>query len=146
MRLRLLERIRAAGKGRAAAEGDGREALAASLERHLSLILNTHQGSSASAPDFGMPDFMSLSSQTDLDSLRELTADLTEVIRKYEPRLRDPQVVPAPPGQEGGGQGGGPAVGVLEFAVSGTAELERESVSLFFSSSISPDGRVIVKK
>lgn len=136
MRLRLFERIRAAKPG-APAPADNAEALIASIERHLELILNTHQGGSASAPDFGMPDFVSLAGDTGLDSLRELSRVLTEVVRRYEPRLRNPVVTNSAASQE---------TGVLEFSLSGVIELRGESRGLFFSTSINPDGKIVVTK
>jgi type VI secretion system lysozyme-like protein len=118
-------------------EAEAAEELVDSVVKHLALILNTHQGSSASAPDFGMPDYLSLSSRTDLDGLRELARILNEVIRKYEPRLRNAAV-----GQAAGGM----ESGVVEFSLSGTVEISREKRSLFFSTALNPDGRVVVSK
>jgi type VI secretion system protein len=113
------------------------EALNDSLAKHLSLILNTHQGSSASAPDYGIPDFASLTSQTDIDSLRELAKILTEVIRKYEPRLKNPTVTHTSGTQE---------TGVLEFSLSGQVELNEEVRDIFFATAITPDGKITVNK
>jgi type VI secretion system lysozyme-like protein len=137
MRLRLLERIRNASKGLSALDFNNSEALTDSLARHLSLILNTHQGSSASAPDFGIPDFASLASQTDLDSLRELARILTEVVRKNEPRLAGAVVSHTGANQDSG---------VLEFSLSGQVEFNDERRSLFFATSINPDGKIVVDK
>jgi type VI secretion system lysozyme-like protein len=136
LRPRLLERIRAA-KPDAPKTAENTDALIASIERHLELILNTHQGSSASAPDFGMPDFVSLAGETGLDSLRELSSVLTEVVRRYEPRLTNPVVTHSAASQE---------TGVLEFSLSGVIEFRDESRGLFFSTSINPDGRIVVTK
>jgi type VI secretion system protein len=136
LRLRLLERLRNARQNKGSPDYNS-EDLIASIERHLDIILNTHQGSAAAAPDFGMPDFVSLASQSDLDSLRELTRVLTEVIRKYEPRLQNPQISYLASKEESG---------VLDFSLSGIIELNNERRNLFFSTFINPDGRIVVTK
>ncbi|MDR3203626.1 MAG: type VI secretion system baseplate subunit TssE [Deltaproteobacteria bacterium] len=137
VRLRLLERIRNASKFPNYIETNTGEALADSLQKHLALILNTHQGSSASAPDFGMPDFVNLSEQSDLDSLRELSKILTQVISKYEPRLKNSLVIYSESNLE---------TGVLEFSLTGYVEINEEKRNLFFSANINPDGKIDVRK
>jgi type VI secretion system protein len=136
VRLRLLERVRAAASGRRRGRSKSDDLLN-SLERHLSLILNTRQGSSKSSPDYGMPDFISLMGRGDLEAVRELARVLTEVVRKYEPRITDPQVRHIPGREE---------TGVLEFSLSGTVEIESQKQSIFFQTSINPDGAVNVRK
>jgi type VI secretion system protein len=131
----LFERIRRACLGNK--EPLKNEDLAASLEKHLSLILNTRQGSSGSAPDYGMPDFATLMGKGDLDGIRELSKMLTEVVRKYEPRLSN-AVVTHVPGPEGSG--------ILEFTLSGTFASRNQKQNIFFQTSIIPDGSVSVKK
>jgi type VI secretion system lysozyme-like protein len=130
-----MERIRAASEGLAANKSPTREELTRSLERHLGLILNTHQGSSESAKDYGMPDFISLSGRSDLDGIREVAKTLSQVIGKYEPRLKSAKVTHVPAQEENG---------ILEFAISATADFDREIRNLYFSTSISPDGKVTV--
>ncbi|MDR1870672.1 MAG: type VI secretion system baseplate subunit TssE [Deltaproteobacteria bacterium] len=132
MRLRLLERIRQSHGPEA--EMTFVEALTASMEKHLRLILNTHQGSSASAPDFGLPDMASLAGDSEIDTFKEMARVLTEVIRKYEPRLKNAEVQKAPNRE----------TGVLEFSVTGNVELTNEKRSLFFSTAIHPDGQIQV--
>jgi type VI secretion system lysozyme-like protein len=137
MRLRLLERVRNASSGLTSIDTNTSETLIASLEKYISMILNSHQGSSVSAPDFGMPDFVSLTGQTDLDTIRELTKTITEVIKKYEPRLKNPVVTHTVSSQE---------TGILEFSLSGVIELHNEMRSLFFSTAINPNGHITVYK
>ncbi|MDR1039580.1 MAG: type VI secretion system baseplate subunit TssE [Deltaproteobacteria bacterium] len=136
MRLRLLERIRAASGARRLGRSKSDD-LMESLEKYLSLILNTRQGSSMSAPDFGMPDFVSLMGRGDLDGIRELSRVLTEVVHEYEPRISEAEVVYSPGREESG---------VLEFSLSGSIEIENQKQSIFFQTSINPDGAVNVKK
>ncbi|MDR3135769.1 MAG: type VI secretion system baseplate subunit TssE [Deltaproteobacteria bacterium] len=137
VRLRLLERIRFAHHGLNALDYNNSDALVDSLAKHLSLILNTHQGSSVSAPDYGIPDFASLTSLTDLESVRELARILTEVVRKYEPRLKNAVVTHSAGNQE---------TGVLEFSLNGQVELNDEVRNIFFATAITPDGKITVNK
>jgi type VI secretion system protein len=132
-----MERVRNALKGGESYKETKNEELILSLERHLSLILNTHQGSSKSAPDFGMPDFISIMAKGDLDSLRELSRILTEVIRKYEPRLMG-ATVSYIPGREAGG--------MLEFSLQGAFMSKNQKQNIFFQTSIIPDGSITVRK
>ncbi|MDR2612992.1 MAG: type VI secretion system baseplate subunit TssE [Deltaproteobacteria bacterium] len=136
MRLRLLERVRAAvgGKKRGRSKSDD---LLGSLERHLALILNTRQGSAKTVPDYGMPDFVSLMGRGDLDGIRELSLALTEVVQKYEPRIHGATVSYSPGREESG---------VLEFSLSGSVEIENQKQNIFFQTSVNPDGAVDVKK
>jgi type VI secretion system protein len=136
MRLRLLERVRAAMGGGRPGRSKSDELLE-SLERHLSLILNTRQGSSRSAMDYGMPDFVSLMGRGDLDAIRDLSRMLSEVVREYEPRIRGAEVAYSP-GRED--------TGVLEFSLSGSVEIDDQRQNIFFQTSISPDGAVNVRK
>ncbi|MDR2141035.1 MAG: type VI secretion system baseplate subunit TssE [Deltaproteobacteria bacterium] len=132
MRLRLLERIR---QNRGTGPGlTGAEALVASLEKHLNLILNTHQGSSASAPDYGLPDMASLVGDSENENFNKMAKILTEVIAKYEPRLKNAVAQRAPFRQ----------TGILEFTVSGLIELDNEDRDLLFSTAIRPDGQIQV--
>ncbi|MDR1079395.1 MAG: type VI secretion system baseplate subunit TssE [Deltaproteobacteria bacterium] len=136
MRLRLLERIRAASapgrKGRSKSDE-----LLESLEKHLKLMLNTRQGSSRSAPDYGMPDFVSLMGRGDLDAIRELSRVLTDVVREFEPRIAGASVTYNPGREE---------TGVLEFSLSGSVEIDSQRRDIFFQTSINPDGAVNVRK
>jgi type VI secretion system protein len=136
MRLRLLERLRAAEMGETRKQREV-ETITASLEKHLSLILNTHQGSSMSAPDFGMPDFASIMGNSDLDNIRDLTRILGEVIAKYEPRVSNVVV---------NFNQGSKDSGILDFSLNCTLMLNGVKRDLFFMTMITPDGSVKVKK
>jgi type VI secretion system protein len=136
MRLRLLERIRIATGARKRGKTRSDDLLG-SLEHHLSLILNTRQGSSKSAPDYGMPDFVSIMGKGDLDSIRELSRVLTDVVREYEPRIAGATVTYSP-GREDSG--------VLEFSLSGSIDIDNQRQNIFFQTAIEPDGAVNVYK
>jgi type VI secretion system protein len=136
MRLRLLERIRAAERGDFRKGGEA-EALIASLERHLSLILNTHQGTSMTVPDFGMPDFVSIMGSSDLDNIRELTKVLADVITRYEPRVQDVKVNFNQASKE---------AGMLDFSLTCSLLLSGVKREVFFDTVIAPDGSIKIKK
>ncbi|MDR2339352.1 MAG: type VI secretion system baseplate subunit TssE [Deltaproteobacteria bacterium] len=136
MRLRLLERLRAVERGEARS-GNEMEALTASLEKHLVFILNTHQGTSQSAPDFGMPDFVSIMGNSDLDNIRELTQIITDVIEKYEPRIGNVEV---------GFNQSTKDTGVLDFTLNCSMIVNGVRRDLFFNTLITPDGSVRVRK
>lgn len=76
--------------------GDGRVSKdpLVDVTEHLRVLLNTQQGSSATVPDYGIPDFTDL-----LLSLPESMSTLQQMIRAtiatYEPRLTNVVVRPA---------------------------------------------------
>ncbi|MDR1578405.1 MAG: type VI secretion system baseplate subunit TssE [Deltaproteobacteria bacterium] len=131
MRPRLLERIR---QNPGFSGLSATEVLTASLSKHLRLILNTHQGSSASAPDFGLPDMASLAGDSEIETFQEIARILTAIIAKYEPRLKNAEAIKIP----------GRQTGILEFSITGLVELDGERRSLLFSTAIHPDGQIQV--
>ena len=58
---------------------------------HLTLLLNSRQGSVPNLPDYGLPDMSSFMSEYP-NSLSELRGVLERLLRKYEPRLHNPSV------------------------------------------------------
>ncbi len=88
MRERLLERIRRSEEKKTSDLPESRQILD-SVQRHLSLLLNTQRGSVLIADDYGIPDFFSLFGLGDVEALSRLEAMLEKVVEKYEPRLRD---------------------------------------------------------
>jgi type VI secretion system protein len=89
---RLLERIasagadRAAGRYQATAQED-LDALVESVRRHLGRLLNSRQGMSEAAPEYGLPAMSDLMAGRDQYILLVQEAIRTTVER-YEPRLR----------------------------------------------------------
>ena len=60
--------------------------LAHSVLSHLVRLLNTRQGSSATQPDYGLPDFNDLVTRFP-DAINELKREIKRQVEKYEPRL-----------------------------------------------------------
>ncbi|MDR2200148.1 MAG: type VI secretion system baseplate subunit TssE [Deltaproteobacteria bacterium] len=136
MRLRLLERLKAAERGESLKAASAEE-LTLSLEKHLSLILNTHQGTSRSAPDFGMPDFASVMGSSDLDNIRELAGVIAQVIAKYEPRISNVEVTYNQGNKESG---------ILDFSLSCSMMINDIKRELLFNTIIAPDGSVRIRR
>jgi type VI secretion system protein len=136
MRPRLLERLKAAERN-LARRGSEADALADSIERHLSLILNTHQGMSQSAPDFGIPDLASIMGNSDLDNIQGLGRVIADVVAKYEPRVTDVSVGFNRAAKEGG---------ILNFTLNCSLVANGVRRELFFNTLITPDGNVKMTK
>jgi type VI secretion system protein len=58
---------------------------------HLTLLLNTRQGSAPNLPDYGLPDVASFYADYPA-SLGELRARIERLVKKYEPRLSNVRV------------------------------------------------------
>ncbi|MCX7122193.1 MAG: type VI secretion system baseplate subunit TssE [Gammaproteobacteria bacterium] len=61
------------------------------IAESLMYVLNAHQGSAMGAADFGLPDFNPES--VSVQSLRHYEQNLKILIRKYEPRFKEVEVV-----------------------------------------------------
>ncbi|MDR2422833.1 MAG: type VI secretion system baseplate subunit TssE [Deltaproteobacteria bacterium] len=95
-RVRLLERIRLLAKGPTKVEPPREEAVVKSLTDHLSALLSSRPLNSISAESFGLPDLLAFGGEVGPEGLRDLEKALTETIKKYEPRLKDPKVTCLP--------------------------------------------------
>src|SRR5688500_2646887 len=88
----LLRRIRAAADptsaGRIVYRGQDLEAV---VLEHLSLMLNTRQGSALTCPDYGIVELSELL-QDFPDALGVMQRAIKNSITKYEPRLKNVQV------------------------------------------------------
>lgn len=62
-----------------------------SILKNLGRILNTRHGSSPSAPDYGVLDIAAILHNHPA-SVAEMEESIKACIRRYEPRLRDPEV------------------------------------------------------
>lgn len=136
MRERLLERIRKAEKGQAAPGRVPAADILHSVQRHLALLLNTQRGSTPIAPDYGIPDFFSLLGMGDVETLHEMERMLTEVVQKYEPRLKDVAVRVLDTDQRGLN---------LHLMLSATLVAENEQVSVNFNTVLDSGGRVRIE-
>lgn len=89
---RLLERIADTESGAAQVSTPRAEVLLRSVIAHLRCILNTRQGSVPLDPLFGVPDFTNLAGGLGAGSVRDIELAIRQVITRYEPRVRQPQV------------------------------------------------------
>lgn len=82
---------------RAESEGTARRAVAdaalavGSVVEHLRALFNVRQGSVATLPDYGMPDFQALVG-ADIVVHEAIRRTIVDQIRRYEPRLIDVRV------------------------------------------------------
>ncbi len=83
---RLLERLREARAGSPLTIGEDTESLAQSILRHMQKLLNSRQGESLCAPDYGIPDVTEITHAFP-DSIGDMQRAIQVSIEKYEPRL-----------------------------------------------------------
>lgn len=90
---RLLERIKNLEEhsGQVISSNASREISSISL--HLQKLLNTHQGGVLIADDYGVPDLTNLPGEGITDAGRRIERIITNVIRKYEPRLSNIRII-----------------------------------------------------
>lgn len=86
---RLMERIREMAHPEAEKKSPDMDSLQQSILRHLSKMLNTRQGSTVIASDYGVPDFSALTTQPNAANLAIIEKTLCDVVTRYEPRLRN---------------------------------------------------------
>jgi len=129
---RLLERLRSLERDPLRRERDSRERLLASILGHLSLVLNTRQGSAPIAADYGVPDFQDFL-QSYPESVREIELSIRQVIERYEPRLAAVRVSFLPREDQGL---------FLRFQIE--AQLIESTEPVRFQSVLSSEGRISV--
>ena len=89
---RLMERIRAMARDPDDRSNQDVETLQSSVLNHLARLLNTRQGSSIISRDYGVPDFSSLCTTPNTSNIHRIEEILSDVVRRYEPRLKNPVV------------------------------------------------------
>ncbi len=105
-----------------------------SIMVHLQKLLNTRQGSTSIAPDYGVPDFTNLVSNYNIESLQELASAIQKIIQKYEPRLNNVSVMAEPQGLE---------MLELRFKITGKLKMDNQhAYPVIFRTVVDPDGRV----
>jgi type VI secretion system protein len=85
----LFDRLRAPDRGAQRSVQHRTEQVYDSILRHLQRLLNTRQGDSAAAPEYGIPAL------TDVDyasRAEEMRREIERAIRAYEPRLEGVRV------------------------------------------------------
>ena len=132
---RLLERLRAIELDPSWRGESEPQAAIASVLHHLMEILNTRQGSVPIAPDFGIPDFTSIGSTFDSDTLPEIEATLGQVIAKYEPRLVEVKV---------SHQAKADSPFVIAFKLAASIKVNDKKVPVVFEAVLNADGRIEV--
>lgn len=133
--LRLLERIADWESGTARSGAARADLLIRSVIAHLRCILNTRQGSVPLDPLFGVPDFTNLAGGLATGSARDIEAGMRQVIARYEPRVRDPQVSLRPDASD-------PMS--LRFDLNGRLALDGREIPLHLSTIVSGSGKVSV--
>src|SRR3546814_451920 len=89
---RLLERISSLGTNDGSAHTTRAETLVNSILGHLHRILNTRQGSVPVDAAFGVPDFTNLAGSFSTGTTEQIVQDMSRMIQRYEPRLRQPRI------------------------------------------------------
>lgn len=132
---RLLERLRAIEQDPEwRGESDPKIAIGSVLD-HLGKILNTRQGSAPIAADYGVPDFTSLASAYDTDTLPEIEEAIGKVITKYEPRLVGAQVNFAPKPER---------PFMIAFRLAARVRVEDREMPVVFETVLNPDGHITI--
>lgn len=137
MKERLLERIRAAEAGLDRDPGlVDSQAVLASVQRHLMLLLNTQKGSVPIAHDYGVPDFFSLLGIGDVEAITKLEHMIAEVITKYEPRLHNVDIKVVNRNERGMN---------LHMQMSAALNVEDKSIPVSFDTVLDSGGRIRVE-
>jgi type VI secretion system protein len=132
---RLLERVACWESGTARSNVTRASALIDSVIAHLRCILNTRQGSVPLDPLFGVPDFTNLAGGLSAGSVRDIEVSIRQVITRYEPRLRAPQVALR-------ADAGDPMS--LRFDVDGRLEVDGQEIPLQLSTIVGGNGKISV--
>ncbi|HLV29920.1 MAG TPA: type VI secretion system baseplate subunit TssE [Burkholderiaceae bacterium] len=134
---RLLERLTSLGAERDLGQTTRAEILIASILEHLQRILNTRQGSVPIDPEFGVPDFTNLAGTFSTGTTEEIMQDMSRMIQRYEPRLRQPQISFASTQDE---------VLSLAFSISGTVSVDDREIPIRLTSHVSSNGKISLRK
>lgn len=132
---RLLERIADTESGATRIQAPRAEVLMRSVITHLRCILNTRQGSVPLDPKFGVPDFTNLAGGLGTGSVRDIEQSIREVITRYEPRVRQPQVSLRADASD-------PMA--LYFNLDGRLEIDGQEIPLHLSTVVDGSGQVRV--
>ena len=135
---RLLERIRALARDPKDRKAADVETLQSSILNHLGRMLNTRQGSSVIASDYGVPDFSSLCTAPNAGNIALIEKAITEVVQRYEPRLRNIAVQFSEDRDE-----------PLKMRFTLSAELsdvQGEDNGIVFQTVLSPNGRISIRR
>ncbi|AEC20878.1 hypothetical protein PT7_2338 [Pusillimonas sp. T7-7] len=113
------------------------EVLVNSILEHLRRILNTRQGSVPVDPEFGVPDFTNLAGSFSTGTTDQIVQDMSRMIQRYEPRLRQAQVTFAANRDE---------VLSLAFSIAGTVNVDDREIPVRLTSQVAANGRVSLRR
>lgn len=132
--LRLLERLQRQYQGK-----DLRINTAeylTSVRRHLDELLNTMQGNCLIAPDLGLADMQSLSWHFSEETHQDIARSITELIQRYEPRLRNVRIQALPAKEY---------YQLMQLKIEAELENDGHCVRVVLNTEIEPDGNIIVR-
>lgn len=135
--LRLLERIKNQNENPERHWSRDPELVKQSIMSHLQRILNSKQGSVPIADDYGMPDFTDLASRFTKNTKAELLDIVTQVVKKFEPRLRNVRMVAETMGDD---------YMNLRFKLEGSVDLDQAEVPVMLSTILDADGKIKVER
>lgn len=134
---RLLEKLRrwsTTGPLLPASSSEGE--LLNSVTSHIRQILNTQQGSVPIAEDYGLPNTNELFTHFNPAVKEDLAEKLTEVLTRYEPRLREVKVEVFNPNR---------ATMQIRCQITGKIVSGTQEIPVYLTSLLTQRGRVIVK-
>jgi type VI secretion system protein len=135
---RLLERIRFIEENPDQRIRSDPAQITASVVRHLQRILNTKQGSTQIAEDYGLPDFTALvTSSFTSEGMKDLERSIREVIRKYEPRLSMVKVSTEPQKENAFS---------LYFKVDARLSTDKGDIPVVLQTVLTADGRMNIRE
>lgn len=134
---RLLEHISRLGAEGGREQHSRSEILVNSILEHLRRILNTRQGSVPVDAEFGVPDFTNLAGSFSTGTTDQIVQDMSRMIQRYEPRLRQPQIAFTANRDE---------VLTLAFSISGTVNVDDREIPVRLTSQVAANGRVSLRR
>lgn len=134
---RLLERLARFEQGSSRSYLTRAELLSESIMGYLRRILNTRQGSTPIDPQLGVPDFTNIIGSFTSGSTREMAEEMTQMIRRYEPRLREPRIVPVENREN---------TLNLIFMLEGTIDVDDREIPLRLTAAVNSQGEVSVER
>ena len=133
---RLLERIRSWEREPHRRAQEDPKRIIDSVLNHLQRILNSRQGSTPIAEDYGVPDFTEFLRRYP-DSLNDFERSIRQTIQKYEPRLRAVRVRLIPQEDDAFS---------LRFQIAAKLATEEYKESVRFGSLVDSDGKISVNR
>lgn len=134
---RLLERLASFESSPESRRGDDLPEVMASVQRHVAKLLNTRQGSVPLSPEYGIPDFTAVAGTFTPEAAPEVERAVARIVSRFEPRLRNVQVVYISPEQ---------GSAVVQFRLTAKLHLENVETPVVFETVLRPDGRLEIKE